>query len=172
MTPATFSSSKPTRQKRTSTDRRAAVPPLSRLTDDKLSFLYYFDVFARRNNFTGKKNSLVGQVKQLSGLHSCSYLMDAMLSLGAIQAVKLDAPDTPHQTECLATALECYSNSIIGLRDTINGMITKMGDDGRHDTVLWTTLFLGLFEVTRHYGHGVQLTSSVTMRTISWHMTL
>ncbi|KAL6876916.1 fungal-specific transcription factor domain-containing protein [Trichoderma novae-zelandiae] len=145
-TPATFESSNSTKRKQASSTRGvSAVSPPSRLMDDRLSFLYYFDVFAGRNNFTGKKTSLVEHVKQLSGLHSCSYLTDAMLSLGAIQAVKLNAPDAPPRSECLATALEYYSKSIMGLRDSINN--TRRGDDSLHDTVLWATLFLGLFEL-------------------------
>ncbi|PTB65830.1 hypothetical protein BBK36DRAFT_1120589 [Trichoderma citrinoviride] len=146
-TPATFKSSKPTRRKQTSASRGPAVSSPSRLTDDKLSFLYYFDVFAGRNSFTGKKTWLVNQVKQLSELHACSYLMDAMLSLGAIQAVKLNAPDAPPRNECLAIALEYYSKSILGLREMIDNMKSRTEDDGLRDTVLWATLFLGLFEL-------------------------
>ncbi|KAL7944915.1 fungal-specific transcription factor domain-containing protein [Trichoderma barbatum] len=145
-TPATFEATTRERRKQTpSTSPGPSVASLSRLFDNKLSFLCYFDVFAARNNFTGKERLLVDEVKQLSGLHSSSYLMDAMLSLGAIQAVKLDASDVPPRKECLATALEYYSKSITGLRDTIN--CAKKGDDRLHDTVLWTTLFLGLFEL-------------------------
>lgn len=92
---------------------------------------------------------MVDEVKQLSGLHSNSYLMDAMLSLGAIQAVKLNASDVPPRNECLATALEYYSKSIIGLRNSINS--PRKGDDSLHNTVLWTTLFLGLFEVSINF---------------------
>ncbi|KAM0262117.1 hypothetical protein ACHAQJ_001858 [Trichoderma viride] len=67
------------------------------------------------------------------------------MSIGAIQAVKLNASDVPSRNECLATALEYYSKSIIGLRDAINSL--RKGDDGLQNTVLWTTLFLGLFEL-------------------------
>ncbi|KAL7939266.1 fungal-specific transcription factor domain-containing protein [Trichoderma chlorosporum] len=144
-TPATFKLPNREKQKQTpSTSGGSAVSSPSRLIDNKLSFLCYFDVFIGRNNFTGKERSLVDEVKQLSGLHSSSYLMDAMLSLGAIQAVKLNARDVPPRNECLATALEYYSKSIIGLRDSIN---SPMKGDGLHNTVLWTTLFLGLFEL-------------------------
>ncbi|RFU76991.1 c6 finger domain-containing [Trichoderma arundinaceum] len=68
-----------------------------------------------------------------------------MLSIGAIQAVKLNASNALPRNECLATALEYYSKSIIGLRDSISR--PKKGDDGFQNTVLWTTLFLGLFEL-------------------------
>ncbi|KAL7796775.1 fungal-specific transcription factor domain-containing protein [Trichoderma ceciliae] len=143
---ATFKSPDRTRRKQSpSTSESSIVSSPSRLTDNNLLFLYYFDVFAGRNNFTGKQRSFVDDVKQLSGLHSSSYLMDAMLSIGAIQAVKLKASSVPPRSECLATALEYYSKSIIGLRDSINS--PRKGDDGLQNTVLWTTLFLGLFEL-------------------------
>ncbi|UKZ64928.1 uncharacterized protein TrAtP1_006133 [Trichoderma atroviride] len=81
--------------------------------------------------------------------------MDAMLSIGAIQAVKLNAPDVPPRNECLTTALEHYSKSIIGLRDAINS--PRKQDDSRQNTVLWTTLLLGLFElINDETGNGWQ----------------
>lgn len=145
-TPATFKSYVGTRKKQSpSSSGSSLVSSPSRLTDNALSFLYYFDVFARRNNFTGKQHLFSDEMKQLSGLHSHAYLMDAMLSIGAIQAVKLNACDAPPRNECLTTALEHYSKSIIGLRDAINSPHKR--DDDRQNTVLWTTLLLGLFEV-------------------------
>lgn len=145
-TPATFKSYLGTRKKQSpSSSGSSLVSSPSRLTDNALSFLYYFDVFARRNNFTGKQHLFSDEMKQLSGLHSHAYLMDAMLSIGAIQAVKLNACDAPPRNECLTTALEHYSKSIIGLRDAINSPHKR--DDDRQNTVLWTTLLLGLFEV-------------------------
>jgi hypothetical protein len=123
----------------------STVSPPSTLKDNVLSFLYYFDVFTNRNNFTGKQHLFTDVVKQLSGFHSNSYLMDAMLSIGAIQAVKMNAPDVPPRADCLTTALEHYSKSITGLRDAINS--PRKRDDSRQNLVLWTTLLLGLFEV-------------------------
>ncbi|KAK1254718.1 hypothetical protein MKX08_008713 [Trichoderma sp. CBMAI-0020] len=151
-TPATFKLHIGTRKKQ-SPPSSGSSP--SRLADSALSYLYYFDVFAKRNNFTGKQHLFADEVKQLSGLHSHSYLMDAMLSIGAIQAVKLNAPDVPPRNECLTTALEHYSKSIIGLRDAINSL--RKRDDSRQNTVLWTTLLLGLFElINDETGNGWQ----------------
>lgn len=145
-TSATFTSYAKTRKKQSpSSSGSSLVSSPSRLADNALSFLYYFDIFAKRNNFTGKQHLFADEVKQLSGLHSHPYLMDAMLSIGAIQAVKLNASDVPPRTECLTTALEHYSKSILGLRDAINN--PRKRDDSRQNTVLWTTLLLGLFEV-------------------------
>lgn len=148
-TPATFKSYIRTREKQSpSSTGSSIVSSPSALTDNALSFLYYFDVFAKRNNFTGKEHLFSDEMKRLSGFHSSSYLMDAMLSIGAIQAIKLKAPDAPSRNECLTTALEHYSKSIIGLRDSINS--PRKRDDSRQNTVLWTTLLLGLFEVRTH----------------------
>ncbi|KAH6609062.1 hypothetical protein Trco_002408 [Trichoderma cornu-damae] len=134
-TPASFKSPDRTGRKQPpSTIGRSAVSSPSRLVDNGLSFLYYFDVFAGRNSFTGKERSLADEVKQLSGLHSASYLMDAMLSIGAIQAVKLNAPDVPPRNKCLATALEHYSKSIVALRDSINS--PRKGDDSLQNTLI------------------------------------
>lgn len=151
-TPATFKPYNGTRKKQSPSSSGSLIvsSPL-RLTDNALSFLYYFDVFAQRNNFTGKQHLFADEVKQLSGLHSHSYLMDAMLSIGAIQAVKLNASNVPSRNECLTTALEHYSKSIIGLRDSINSP-RKRDDDSRQNAVLWTTLLLGLFEVKNMLG--------------------
>ncbi|KAH8124900.1 hypothetical protein ACSS6W_005142 [Trichoderma asperelloides] len=155
-TPATFKSYIRTRQKQSpSSSGSSTVSSPSRLTDNALSFLYYFDVFAKRNNFTGKEHLFSDEMKQLSGLHSSSYLMDAMLSIGAIQAVKLNASDVPSRNECLTIALEHYSKSIIGLRDSINS--PRKRDESRQNTVLWTTLLLGLFElINDETGNGWQ----------------
>lgn len=145
-TPATFKPHVRTRRKQSpSSSGSSIVSSPSRLTDNALSFLYYFDVFAKRNNFSGKAHIFSDELKGLSGLHSGSYLMDAMLSIGAIQAVKLNASDAPSRNECLTTALGHYSKSIMGLRDSINSPHKR--DDSQQNTILWTTLLLGLFEV-------------------------
>ncbi|KAL7927065.1 fungal-specific transcription factor domain-containing protein [Trichoderma austrokoningii] len=158
---ATFKPHMGTRKKQSPSNRSLVVSSPSMLADSALSFLYYFDVFAKRNNFTGKQHQFVDEVKQLSGLHSYPYLMDAMVSIGAIQAVKLNAPDAPPRNECLTTALEHYSKSIVGLRDSINN--ARKRDDSQQNTVLWTTLLLGLFELIndetgnnwqQHMAHG------------------
>lgn len=125
--------------------RQKAAVPRCQLTDEKLHHLYFFDVFVLRNNFTGKGPSFGDDVKQLAGLHSGTHLMNAMLSLGALQAVKLNQSSGASQRINISTALQYYALSISGLRDAL-AATAHLQAESRH-TVLWTTLLLGLFEV-------------------------
>lgn len=83
----------------------------------------------------------------VSGSQSASHLMDAMMALGAVQAVKLNASDIPTRQGrgCLSQALEFYSKSILGLRNAIN--LLRLDQPEVRNAILWTTLLLGIFEV-------------------------
>lgn len=103
-------------------------------------YFYYFDVFLGRNRFT--RHDFCKDVRALA----CggSYLMDAILALGAMETIKKQASDAPPRSQSRQFALKSYSNSVSGLRHAINDQSVTPSS---RNTVLWTTLLLGLFEV-------------------------
>lgn len=118
---------------------------LGPLLDPRLRSLHFFNIFSLRNNFTGNGLALGGEVQRLAGLHSSEHLLDAMSSLGCLQMVQLNQPATTCQLSGTSVALKYYSKSICKLRVELAAP-TQLRADSRH-AVLWTTLFLGLFEV-------------------------
>ncbi|KAF7552502.1 hypothetical protein G7046_g7390 [Stylonectria norvegica] len=107
-------------------------------------YFYYFDVFLRKNKFTGDNSSSEDVGRLLGQSTSGSYLADAMLSLGAMESIKLRSCDGPSWNENNRFALNSYAKSVTGLRYALEHEIDK--PQLRHK-VLWTTLFLGLFEL-------------------------
>ncbi|CAM1509580.1 Fc.00g033190.m01.CDS01 [Cosmosporella sp. VM-42] len=61
-----------------------------------------------------------------------------------MEAIKLRAADTPPPKQSQNFALKSYTRSVSGLRDALNHEIDR---PQLKQTVLWTTLFLGLFEL-------------------------
>jgi hypothetical protein len=114
--------------------------------DPALFYFYHYDTFLRKNMFTGLETSQE-EVKVLMKLaDSETYLRDAVLSLGAMQALRLGHDTTTKSRAIHHFALRSYTRAVAGLRRAL--------DDGINDvrsraTVLWTTLLLGLFEVSR-----------------------
>ncbi|KAB5566309.1 fungal-specific transcription factor domain-containing protein [Coniochaeta sp. 2T2.1] len=101
--------------------------------------LYYFDVFVQRNTFVASTASYDTDIKKLLGTESGSYLTHAVTALGALQSSKLNSST---RKEDSYTALQAYSSSVIALQETM----THSNSPSRLH-VLWTTLFLGLFEL-------------------------
>lgn len=137
LTPSTFDSS-PSR----------TPSPEALFQDMTITYLQYFDVFIHRNNFTGRDVSFLtgvqGLIKAGRGhLEPDSYLLNAMLALGAMQAHSLGALQP---LACLRFALEAYMRSIAQLRSAVaaSSSETRTG-------ILWSTFFLGLYEVRRNY---------------------
>ena len=72
--------------------------------------------------------------------------MNAILCLGAMEAVNQQAAKTKSGMNGREFAIEAYANSIAGLRHALETQSMNL-----HTTaVLWTTLLLGLFEVSDH----------------------
>ncbi|KAF7547428.1 hypothetical protein G7Z17_g7747 [Cylindrodendrum hubeiense] len=112
--------------------------------DPALFYFYYFDVFLRKNSFSCQGKFTV-DVKELMQRSTCGgYLRDAVLSLGAMEAVKLQSADGPSQHETYRFALSSYMNSVAGLRDALE---RHSHEPQLRLNVLWTTLLLGLFEL-------------------------
>ncbi|KAB5582959.1 C6 finger domain protein [Coniochaeta sp. 2T2.1] len=101
--------------------------------------MYYFDVFVKRNTFVASTATYNTDIKKLLGTESGSYLTHAVTALGALQSSKLN-PSTRNEDSC--AALQAYSSSLIALQETM----THSNSPSRLH-VLWTTLFLGLFEL-------------------------
>ncbi|KAK0376355.1 hypothetical protein CLIM01_06289 [Colletotrichum limetticola] len=118
------------------------VPPLS---DETINYIFYFDIFIRKNSFTGQGPEYVADVQQLAktcgqtGRGPHNHLLDAMLALGAMQARILGASGCHNS---LRFALEHYLQSITSLRGAVLDSTLA-----RKDSILWSTFFLGLFEL-------------------------
>lgn len=136
--------------RQTAGSRRVAAPA-GGLADEQLRHVYFFDVFVRRNSFTGGARTCGDEVKALAGLHSQqgSHLYHAMLALGALYAVQLQAADGPgSRGGGLLAALGYYSKAVSDLRLALDAQGGRRQEEQRRTCILWTTLLLGLFEVS------------------------
>ncbi|KAK1970976.1 hypothetical protein LY78DRAFT_626758 [Colletotrichum sublineola] len=123
----------------------SASHPGAPLSHETTRYLFYFDLFMRRNSFTGREPSFLSDVQnvvQCSGSmqkNPCLYLFNAMLALGAMHATLTGAlePQTGWRF-----AAESYMRSVAELREAVSNFSSS-----QRDTILWTTLFLGLFEL-------------------------
>ncbi|KAH7473061.1 hypothetical protein FOMA001_g12655 [Fusarium oxysporum f. sp. matthiolae] len=75
---------------------------------------------------------------------SGTFLHDAVLSLGAMQAVKLNASEGIDPSKTYNLAVHHYSKSVLGLRNALEKFDQE--PSARH-RILWTTHLLGLFEL-------------------------
>lgn len=123
-----------------------AASPERLLSDATVTYLQYFDLFVQRNNFTGNDLPFLADVQNLAktsrghGQSDGSHLLHAMLALGAIQSYSMNASKPCAD---LHFALGAYARSITLLRAAVSEstVVAKT-------SVLWSTLFLGLFEVS------------------------
>ncbi|EFQ30674.1 uncharacterized protein GLRG_05818, partial [Colletotrichum graminicola M1.001] len=119
--------------------------PRAPLPHATTQYLFYFDLFVRRNSFTGREPSFLvdiqNAVKSSDTIqrYPRPYLLNAMLALGAMHAALIGALE--HQTG-LRFATESYIKSVAGLREAVMSFSSS-----QRDVILWTTLFLGLFEL-------------------------
>jgi hypothetical protein len=118
--------------------------PLSRglATDQNEGFFYYFDIFVQRNSFTGRREDFRGDLVDMVGTVKGGYLADAMLAIGAMGMGKGSSGSSSARRGYSAAALGLYARSLRGLKQDI-----ECGQDPSVTSILWTTLFLGLFEV-------------------------
>ncbi|KAM3461702.1 hypothetical protein MY5147_007858 [Beauveria neobassiana] len=126
--------------------RRSAAAPGSSLALDDERYFYYFDVFARRNSFSGKKHSFTDDVKQMSELQTVPYFLNSIRALGAIQASKLAPSCNTHLRSDTCTGYALYAQAVTGLRKSLDRQNQGLSDTNR-TALLWTTLFLGMFEL-------------------------
>ncbi|OLN86677.1 hypothetical protein CCHL11_03852 [Colletotrichum chlorophyti] len=119
--------------------------PESPLADMTACYIYHFDMFIKRNSFAGGEPSFLTDVQSLSKVASASeklkssHLFSAMLALGAMQTHVLGISDNRKN---LQFALSSYAQSIGSLRRAVSD--TSPTSRAR---VLWSTFFLGLFEL-------------------------
>lgn len=120
----------------------ATVPTPQVLIPSPTAFnrhIYYFDIFAQRNNFVANTVSYDFDVKVLLGTEPGHYLVHAVTALGALQSSRLSITTSPDDSQA---AIKAYSSSVAALRETM-----AQTSSPSHLHVLWTTLLLGLFEV-------------------------
>ncbi|KAH6666541.1 hypothetical protein F5X68DRAFT_177034 [Plectosphaerella plurivora] len=126
---------------------KSPLPRMPSPTEPTETYLRCFDTFIQRNSFTGGDPSFLADVQSLaktsspsspSSPSSSTHLMNAMLALGAMQAHALD-PDRPRAA--LHFALDAYARSISDLRTAVAEAPAP------HAGILWSTFFLGLFEL-------------------------
>ncbi|KAI8276729.1 hypothetical protein K4K60_007497 [Colletotrichum sp. SAR11_57] len=119
--------------------------PQKPIPDVTTGYLFYFDMFVRANNFTGREPSFISDVQRLTKSsadlvpHASRSLFDAMLALGAMQAHSLGA--MAHNNN-LGFALRSYQQSLFELRNAVSNFSPT-----RRDSIAWSTFFLGLFEL-------------------------
>ncbi|KAK4086070.1 transcriptional regulator family: Fungal Specific TF [Purpureocillium lilacinum] len=131
---------------------RSAASPAVPLADERLRLVGAFDLFARRNSFTGKTATCGDEVRALAGLHAgeSGHLWEAMMALGAVYEARLGGEAALRKSR-MVTALGHYARAISGLRTAIDkGMSGRRRGKSpapEQTSILWTTLFLGLFEL-------------------------
>ncbi|ATY59336.1 Zn(2)-C6 fungal-type DNA-binding domain [Cordyceps militaris] len=138
-------SSRPGHAAASSVVRRKAAAPRPGPALDDARYFYYFDVFAQRNSFTGKNHSFTMDVRQMAELQTVPYFLNSIRALGAIQASRLTPPKSRHAGDAY-TSYTLYSKAVVGLRKSLDEREGKMADSSR-TALLWTTLFLGMFEL-------------------------
>ena len=133
----------------TSTQPHAS--PSKPLAHDDLHLLFYFDLFTKRNSFTGKSRTFGHEVQALEGRQSrqAGHLNLAMLAVGALYEMRSSSPPLSPQPQKLSKALYYYSLSVSELREALQHipLASKTAEEKRLQ-ILWTTLLLGLFEVS------------------------
>lgn len=121
-------------------------PQRSLHVDQVERYFYFFQVFVQSNIFNPHDPLSDIDIKRLFGYQSANFFRGAILAVGALEASKdrLHSSSRGAQNrEDAHFAIASYSTSIIELRkhmDTHQSLSQIQ--------VLWTTLFLGLFEVS------------------------
>ena len=109
--------------------------------------LYYFNLFILKNTFNPKHPSYDSEIREYLGRDTENHLLQAVLAIGALEASKSNttgsAGTSDHRSD-MYSSLVSYSTSITALRDSMS-----CSSAPSRIQVLWTTLLLGLFEVSR-----------------------
>lgn len=110
-------------------------------------YMYYFQIFSQRNNFTGKKGQFFAdEVKHLAGAHASPFFLDSLRALGALQAAKLLPSEDKSGNKHVYSSVVFYAKAVASLRESLEVNADKMSEAMR-TALLWTTLFLGMYEV-------------------------
>ncbi len=109
-------------------------------------YLYYFDLFIRKNTFNTGYPTYDTEIRKALGTDNENHLVQAVLAVGALEASKSNAmrpaEASIHRSD-IHHGLMSYSSSVTALRD-----VMKYAGVPSRIQVLWTTLLLGLFEVS------------------------
>ncbi len=128
-------------------DEQSLVPDtrvIKSLNADPTVFYFsHFELFLQKNKFAGLEPPRKDVTNLMKHGDPEGYLRDAMLCLGAMQALKLSEASLSKRIHQFA--LESYAKSISGLRHALVVMVDDVQSRAR---ILWTTLLLGLFEVS------------------------
>ncbi|CZT12324.1 uncharacterized protein RCO7_09046 [Rhynchosporium graminicola] len=100
---------------------------------------YFFTVFIVRNDFSGGRLDRDGIV---ANFQSSPSLYHAAMAVGALNASKDKFAPARESRAATVAALSSYKTSLVSFQDEIRDR-----DIGTNDAALWTTLFLGLFEL-------------------------
>ena len=109
-------------------------------------YLHYFDLFIQRNTFNTRHPAYDVEIRKCLGTETENHLVQAVLAIGALEASKSNSMrpnEAPDHRSDIYSSLMSYSSSITALR----GVMESSSDPSRVQ-VLWTTLLLGLFEVS------------------------
>lgn len=107
---------------------------------------HYFNEFLRRNVVNPKTKGLTDVVSLMKNKVPFGFVHHAVLSVGAMQAFKLNASEGIDSSKAYSLAVGHYSKAVTGLRQTLDQFDQQ--PSSLH-CVLWTTHLLGLFEVSR-----------------------
>ncbi|CAG7559002.1 unnamed protein product [Fusarium equiseti] len=104
----------------------------------------YFDVFLHRNNFNPGSKVSIDVTTLMKDQGSDSFLHNAVLGLGAMQAVKFNSSEGITPNTANDSAVYYYSKSVTGLRQALYNF---NHEESALHSILWTTHLLGLFEL-------------------------
>lgn len=101
---------------------------------------YFFSVFIVRNDFSGGSLDMDGIV---ANFQSSPSLYHAAIAVGALHTSKETLSSLKERRVATVIALSSYKSSLVSFQEEI-----QLRDIKKNDAALWTTLFLGLFEVS------------------------
>ena len=122
------------------------VVKLPTTSEPTLLYFSYYNAFLQNNRFSGLETPQEDARHLMKSGDPETFLREAMLSLGALQASKLCSVQKLKRTH-YQSALESYTRAIAGLRHVL-ARSDRNDDPNLRAGILWATLLLGLFEVS------------------------
>jgi hypothetical protein len=114
-------------------------------SNDQTYYLsHYFNTFLQRNTVNPETKVFTDVASLMKDEVSGGFLHHAVLSIGAMQAVKLNSSEGINSSQAYRLAVSHYSKSVEGLRKALARFHLRPSS---LYCVLWTTHLLGLFEV-------------------------
>jgi len=103
----------------------------------------FFSTFLKINNFTGRDDLELGDIS--SSYQSSPSLYSAIIAVSALD-LGTRCPDTQPRTRSKVIAIKAYRDSLVALQVELkNNLILQK------TASLWSTFFLGVFEVSQHH---------------------